>query len=139
MIVMQGDFSNVRIGWTLDLKEPNLMKWPNPVESVWYSKFEIWYSKSYSRGIIKRSAKNKLDKDPLNKFPSVNDVEIGERLNRLERFNDGNNNNDNNCRSPLLPNLFSTDSTMMMMMMTTEHLLMIVFFHQVLILTLRKI
>ena len=26
MIVMEGDFSNARIGWTLDLKEPNLMK-----------------------------------------------------------------------------------------------------------------
>ena len=82
--------------------------------------------------------KNKLDKNLLNKFPLVKDVKIGEQLNRLKMFNDGNNNNDNNRRLPLPPNFFSTNPAIMMMM-TIDHPLMIAFLRQIPIWTLKEI
>ena len=56
--------------------------------------------------LLKETQENKLDKDFLNEFLSVKDVETGERLTWLKRFNDGNNNNDDNCRPQLPLNFF---------------------------------
>ena len=138
MIVTDGDFNNAGIHRELDLKEQNLMKKPNPVGFVFKDKVKFDTQNPIVGKLLKETQKNKLDKNLLNKFPLVKDVKIGEQLNRLKMFNDGNNNNDNNRRLPLPPNFFSTNPAIMMMM-TIDHPLMIAFLRQIPIWTLKEI
>ena len=92
MIVRDTDFNNARICRALDLKEPNLMKKTNPVELVFKDKAKFDTQILIVGELLKETQKNKLHKNLLNKFRLLKDVEIGERLNRLKRFNDGNKN-----------------------------------------------
>ena len=92
MIVRDIDFNNARICRALDLKEPNLMKKPNPVELVFKDKSKFDTQILIVGELLKETQKNKLHKNLLNKFRLLKDVKTGERLNRLKRFNDGNKN-----------------------------------------------
>ena len=100
MITTDGDFNNAGIHRVLNLKEPNLMKKTNPVELVFKDKAKFDTQNPVISELLKQTQK---DKDILNKFPLIKDVENNERLNKVKSFNQNNNNNNNNNRRPHPP------------------------------------
>ena len=101
MIVTDGKFNNAGIRRALDTKYPTIMKTPNPIDVVFKDKAKFDTQTPVTGKLLSQVQTDKNDKalqKQLENAPSIKDLQIAERLERLKQFNNNNenNNNDNN-------------------------------------------